>query len=149
LLYAGLSARDRRRGAMEMLGLVGLADRAHHLPNQLSGGQQQRVAIARAMVNQPQIILADEPTGNLDSRTGEEILQEFQRINQRGQTIVMVTHEANIAAHAGRQVTVRDGLIESDLSRSRESVAEAEPMHEVLPLPTTNRPHKTRSSTLR
>jgi putative ABC transport system ATP-binding protein len=117
LLYAGASARERRQRALQTLEVVGLADRADHLPNQLSGGQQQRVAIARALVNQPQIILADEPTGNLDSKTGEEILGEFQRLNRaRGQTIIMVTHDAQIAAHATRQVTVKDGLIESDVS---------------------------------
>jgi putative ABC transport system ATP-binding protein len=126
LLYAGISARERRRRAVEVLQLVGLADRAHHHPNQLSGGQQQRVAIARALVNQPQIVLADEPTGNLDSKTGEEILGEFQRINrERGQTIVMVTHDAGIAAHAGRIVTMRDGLIESDVTNERVRPAEA------------------------
>lgn len=115
LLYAGVSAHRRRKLAMEMLRLVGLADRAHHLPNQLSGGQQQRAAIARALVNQPQVLLADEPTGNLDSRTGVEILREFQRLHQeRGQTIVMVTHDASIATYAARLVTMRDGLIEHD-----------------------------------
>jgi putative ABC transport system ATP-binding protein len=117
LLYAGLSVKECHRRALEMLKLVGLAERAHHWPNQLSGGQQQRVAIARALVNQPHILLADEPTGNLDSHTGEEILQEFQRLNrERGQTIVMVTHDPAIAAYAPRQVTVRDGLIENDVS---------------------------------
>jgi putative ABC transport system ATP-binding protein len=146
LLYRGLGTRARRQKALDMLQLVGLADRAHHLPNQLSGGQQQRVAIARAMVNEPDIILADEPTGNLDSHTGEEIMQAFQRINrEQGQTIVMVTHEADIAAYAGRQVTVKDGLIESDVTRG----AEAEGMHEVLPMPFTGRPYKSRSSTMR
>jgi putative ABC transport system ATP-binding protein len=125
LLYAGLSAAERRRRALDVLKLVGLEDRATHLPNELSGGQQQRVAIARALVNQPQVILADEPTGNLDSRTGEEILKEFQRINrEHGQTIVMVTHEADIAAHAPRQVIVRDGLIESDVANPLYHAAE-------------------------
>src|SRR5438105_1975250 len=115
LLYAGVSARKRRKIALEMLRLVGLADRASHMPNQLSGGQQQRAAIARALVNQPQILLADEPTGNLDSRTGAEILREFQRLHrERGQTIIIVTHDASIASYAARLITVRDGLIESD-----------------------------------
>jgi putative ABC transport system ATP-binding protein len=115
LLYAGVSARQRHQRALEMLRLVGLENRKNHLPNQLSGGQQQRVAIARALVNRPQILLADEPTGNLDSKTGEEILAEFQRLNrERGQTIVMVTHDPDIAAHARRQVHVKDGLIDSD-----------------------------------
>jgi putative ABC transport system ATP-binding protein len=116
LLYAGASARQRRQRALGMLQLVGLADRSGHMPNQLSGGQQQRVAIARAMVNRPQIILADEPTGNLDSKTGAEILQEFQRLNrEQDQTIIMVTHDPSIAAHAARIVTTRDGLIASDV----------------------------------
>ena len=126
LLYAGASARERRRRALEVLESVGLADRSGHLPNQLSGGQQQRVAIARALVNQPHIILADEPTGNLDSKTGEEILGEFQRLNrERGQTIIMVTHDAHIAAHATRQVTVKDGLIESDVSDGDQRLVDA------------------------
>jgi ABC-type lipoprotein export system ATPase subunit len=115
LLYAGVSARQRRQRALEMLRLVGLDQRMNHLPNQLSGGQQQRVAIARALVNRPQVLLADEPTGNLDSKTGEEILREFQRLNRElGQTIVMVTHDPAIAAYARRQVVVKDGLIETD-----------------------------------
>ena len=115
LIYAGVGARERRRRAMEMLKLVGLTERAHHTPAQLSGGQQQRVAIARALINRPQLLLADEPTGNLDSRTGAEILAEFERLNRElGQTIVIVTHDSGLAAHAPRQVTVRDGLIISD-----------------------------------
>jgi putative ABC transport system ATP-binding protein len=115
LLYAGVPARQRRKTALEMLRLVGLADRASHLPNQLSGGQQQRAAIARALVNQPHVLLADEPTGNLDSRTGVEILRLFERLHrERGQTIIMVTHDASIAACAARLVTMRDGMIEID-----------------------------------
>jgi putative ABC transport system ATP-binding protein len=117
LVYAGLSPRQRRAKALAMLDLVGLKDRAHHTPNQLSGGQQQRVAIARALVNQPEILLADEPTGNLDSATGVEILAEFERLNtELGQTIVMVTHDHAIADHALRQITVRDGQVECDTS---------------------------------
>jgi putative ABC transport system ATP-binding protein len=116
LLYAGIGARARRQRAREMLKLVGLENRAGHMPNQLSGGQQQRVAIARALVNRPQILLADEPTGNLDSVTGAEILAEFRRLNRElGQTIVLVTHDPSLAAQAARQITVRDGLIESDV----------------------------------
>jgi len=146
LLYAGLTARQRRRQAMEMLDLLGLADRSHHMPNQLSGGQQQRVAIARAMINQPQVILADEPTGNLDSRTGEEILGEFQRINrERGQTIVMVSHDPNIAAHAYRQVTVRDGLIESDIITEDAELSDQDYLEGVVPMPTPHRVSKARS----
>jgi putative ABC transport system ATP-binding protein len=121
LVYRGLSANERNRKAMDMLDLVGLAERANHLPNQMSGGQQQRVAIARALVNDPQILLADEPTGNLDSATGEEILAEFKRLNRdRGQTIVMVTHDAGIAERAPRQITVCDGLIASDVRHKSE-----------------------------
>jgi putative ABC transport system ATP-binding protein len=116
LVYAGVSARQRRAQALELLKLVGLADRVHHHPNQLSGGQQQRVAIARALVNRPQVLLADEPTGNLDSKTGEEILTEFRRLNvERKQTIILVTHDPAIAAWAKRRVTVRDGFIASDV----------------------------------
>jgi len=115
LIYAGLGSAERRRRALEALRLVGLEDRRHHVPSQLSGGQQQRVAIARALVNRPEILLADEPTGNLDSHTSEEILGEFQRFNrERGQTIILVTHDQAIAGHAGRQITIKDGLIHND-----------------------------------
>jgi putative ABC transport system ATP-binding protein len=120
LLYAGTSARERRRLAEEKLALLGLSDRAGHVPNQLSGGQQQRVAIARALVNNPQVLLADEPTGNLDSKTGADILAEFQRLNRElGQTIVLITHEPSIATAAPRLVTLRDGVIASDVVHRR------------------------------
>jgi putative ABC transport system ATP-binding protein len=115
LIYAGVGAAERRRRALRVLDLVGLRARAGHTPTQLSGGQQQRVAIARALINQPRVLLADEPTGNLDSRTGHEILHEFQRLHrQHRQTIILVTHDTNIAATAERVVTVRDGLIAGD-----------------------------------
>jgi len=139
LLYAGFSAGERRRRALAMLEVVGLTDRAHHMPNQLSGGQQQRAAIARALVNQPQILLADEPTGNLDSHTGEDILREFQNLNQeRGQTIIMVTHDAHIASYATRQIVVRDGLIESDSGSGRD-MQEMDALAGVIPLQTIPR----------
>jgi putative ABC transport system ATP-binding protein len=122
LLYAGVSARERQQRAQEMLDLVGLADRAGHTPTQLSGGQQQRVAIARALVNQPQLLVADEPTGNLDSRTGEEILAVFERLHRDlGQTTIVVTHDAAVAERAPRQVAMRDGLIASDIARGQRS----------------------------
>ena len=119
LLYAGVGAAERRRQALAMLELVGLRERVRHLPNELSGGQQQRVAIARALVNEPQVLLADEPTGNLDSHTGLEILAEFQRLNrERGQTIILVTHDPQVATWAARTVTVADGLIQSDVTNA-------------------------------
>lgn len=115
MMYNGLPGGERRRRALEVLSLVGLEERMHHMPNQLSGGQQQRVAIARALVNRPSLILADEPTGNLDSKTSAEIMQLFQDLNRReGLTIIMVTHEQDIAAYAGRQVQFKDGQIMSD-----------------------------------
>jgi putative ABC transport system ATP-binding protein len=114
LVYAGLPREERRERAVEALRAVELADRMGHRPNELSGGQRQRVAIARALVTRPAIILADEPTGNLDSRTSEEIMSLFGRLHAEGQTIVMVTHEPDIAAHAERLVTLRDGIIEAD-----------------------------------
>jgi putative ABC transport system ATP-binding protein len=115
LLYRGVSKKDRRERARRVLGQVGLADRMHHTPNQLSGGQQQRVAIARALITDPPLLLADEPTGNLDTRTSHEVLALLQRLNRdAGITIVLVTHEHDIAACASRVVTVRDGRIRSD-----------------------------------
>ena len=114
LVYAGVGKRERNARAREALEHVGLGERMDHRPNQLSGGQRQRVAIARALVTAPSIILADEPTGNLDSQTSEDIMGLFQRLHAEGQTIIMVTHEPDIAAHAERVVTLRDGMIESD-----------------------------------
>ncbi|HTR19841.1 MAG TPA: ABC transporter ATP-binding protein [Gemmatimonadales bacterium] len=114
LIYAGQNARQRRALAAEALRRVGLGDRMEHRPNELSGGQRQRVAIARALVNAPSILLADEPTGNLDSATSQEIMQVFADLHRQGQTVVMVTHEADIAAHAARVVTLRDGLVAAD-----------------------------------
>ncbi len=114
LVYSGTTGRERRDRAVEALTRVGLADRMGHRPNELSGGQRQRVAIARALVNRPSILLADEPTGNLDSTTSEEIMQVFGQLHAEGQTVVMVTHEPDIAAHAERVVVLRDGRVESD-----------------------------------
>jgi putative ABC transport system ATP-binding protein len=119
LVYAGVGAEERRRRAKEALERVKLDDRAHHRPNELSGGQRQRVAIARALVNNPSILLADEPTGNLDSATSAEIMKVFEALADQGQTVIMVTHEADIAAHARRVVVIRDGRIASDDRRER------------------------------
>src|SRR4030081_1575657 len=114
LIYAGLGARERRPTAARALERVGLGDRMTHKPNELSGGQRQRVAIARALVNDPSILLADEPTGNLDSKTGEEIMALLEDLYQRGHTIILVTHERDIATHARRTIRLRDGVVESD-----------------------------------
>jgi putative ABC transport system ATP-binding protein len=114
LIYAGMPAKQRRQRAEHALELVGLTDRAHHKPNELSGGQRQRVAIARALVNQPSILLADEPTGNLDSATSAEIMGVFDELHRTGQTIILITHEHDIAAHAHRQIHLKDGRIERD-----------------------------------
>src|SRR5687767_8686530 len=118
LVYAGVPSDERKRRAKEALARVQLADRMDHRPNELSGGQRQRVAIARALVNNPSILLADEPTGNLDSATSEEIMKVFENLANTGQTVIMVTHEADIAAHARRVVVLRDGVIASDDRRS-------------------------------
>ena len=117
LIYAGVSGKERRQHAARALERVGLADRMLHKPNELSGGQRQRVAIARALVNDPSILLADEPTGNLDSGTSSEIMAVFEELYRQGQTVVMVTHEADIAEHARRVVTLLDGVVHSDTVR--------------------------------
>ena len=118
LVYAGISSAERKRRASQALERVQLGDRMTHRPNELSGGQRQRVAIARALVNEPSILLADEPTGNLDSQTSAEIMNVFEGLAAHGQTVIMVTHEADIAAHARRVVVLRDGVIASDDRRS-------------------------------
>ena len=117
LIYAGLPARERRERASAMLDRVGLGDRMQHSPAQLSGGQRQRVAIARALINHPAILLADEPTGNLDSTTSEDIMRLFDALHAEGQTIIVVTHEPDIAAHTHRMITLHDGVVSSDVAR--------------------------------
>jgi putative ABC transport system ATP-binding protein len=117
LIYGGVPSRERQERARGALEKVELTQRASHRPNELSGGQRQRVAIARALVNNPSILLADEPTGNLDSKTGVEIMGVFEKLHAAGNTIVLVTHEADIAAHAHRTISIRDGLVEKDMRR--------------------------------
>ena len=123
MVYAGKSKKDRVARASEVLKSVGLEDRMDHQPNQLSGGQRQRVAVGRALVNEPSIILADEPTGNLDSKTGVEIMALFDKIHAAGNTVILVTHEEDIAEHAHRVIRLRDGIIESDTRNKPEMVA--------------------------
>ena len=120
LVYAGIAAKARQERARQALEKVELTQRASHRPNELSGGQRQRVAIARALVNNPSILLADEPTGNLDSKTGTEIMGVFARLHETGNTIILVTHEADIAAHAHRVISIRDGQVEKDTRRTAE-----------------------------
>jgi putative ABC transport system ATP-binding protein len=122
MVYAGFSKEERNKRATEVLTQVGLADRMDHKPNQLSGGQRQRVAVGRALVNKPSIILADEPTGNLDSKTSVEIMKLFGEIHSNGNTVILVTHEEDIAAHAHRIIRLRDGIIENDI-QNKEIVA--------------------------
>lgn len=117
MIYAGVGKEKRQERAREVLELVGLSDRMTHKPNELSGGQRQRVAVARALVNRPSIILADEPTGNLDSKTSQEIMALFNEIHQKGNTVILVTHEEDIAQHAHRIIRLRDGLIDSDFRK--------------------------------
>lgn len=126
LIYGGMTKRDRRERARRALESVGLGDRVDHKPNELSGGQRQRVAVARALVNDPSLILADEPTGNLDSKTGEEIMHLFEQLYRRGNTLLVVTHEEEVAQHARRVIRLRDGQIESDIRVSSPALAEVE-----------------------
>ena len=128
LVYAGTSKSERHQRAQEVLDNVGLGDRVGHKPNELSGGQRQRVAVARALVNRPSIILADEPTGNLDTKTSIEIMEIFERIHAMGNTIILVTHEPDIAEHAHRIVRLRDGLVESDV-KNENVVTTSNPEH--------------------
>jgi len=132
LLYANVGAAERHARAREALARVGLGERIHHHPNQMSGGQQQRVAIARALVNRPRVLLADEPTGNLDSRTSEDVMALFQELGRSGITVILVTHEPDIAAYAARVITMRDGLVRSDVRQAQRAALprpEAEEAH--------------------
>ncbi len=128
LIYGGYGSGERKKLAMESIEKTGLGDRAHHKPNELSGGQRQRVAIARALVTKPSILLADEPTGNLDSKTGEEIMGLFDLLHKQGNTIILVTHEEDIAMHAYRRVKIRDGHIESDEAVTNRKVVAHPPL---------------------
>jgi putative ABC transport system ATP-binding protein len=132
LLYGNVPAKERHARAKEALGRVGLGDRVDHHPNQMSGGQQQRVAIARALVNRPRILLADEPTGNLDSRTSEDVMALFQELSGSGITVILVTHEPDIAAFASRVISMRDGLVRSDVRQAARAAVKAAP-EEVSP----------------
>ena len=131
LIYARVGRGERRRRALAALERVGLADRAHHHPNQLSGGQQQRVAIARALVNRPQLLLADEPTGNLDSRTSVEVMALLQELGLSGITVVLVTHESDIAEHSSRVIVMRDGQVRSDARRAAKKAVPLPPSEDL------------------